>query len=47
MKCGARLSGQFISRPIGDRFGTDPGGESSSMVERGVILVPVADLAIS
>src|SRR5215813_7166110 len=39
----ARLSGQFISRPILDGFGTDPDGEASPFFERGVILAPVAD----
>src|SRR5262245_59130218 len=39
----AWLSGQFIGRPIGGRFGTDPDGESSPLFERGVILAPVAD----
>ncbi len=40
---GARLSDQFISRPILDGFLTDPNGESSPLFERGVILAPVAD----
>jgi len=39
----AWLSGQFIGRPIGGRFGTDPDGASSTFFERGVILAPFAD----
>src|SRR5215468_1578378 len=39
----ALFSGQFISRPILDGFGTDPDGEASPLFERGVILAPVAD----
>src|SRR5262249_44339987 len=39
----AWLSSQFIGRPIGDGFRTDPDGETSSLFERGVILAPVAD----
>ena len=39
----AGLSGQFIGRPIGGRFGTDPDCETSPFSERGVILAPVAD----
>src|SRR5215470_12085370 len=42
----ARLSGQFISRPILDGFGTDPDGEASPFFERGVILAPVADAVL-
>src|SRR5262249_48711066 len=32
-----------IGRPIGDRFGTDPNRQASSLFERGVILAPIAD----
>jgi hypothetical protein len=39
---GARLSGQFIGRPILDGFRTDTDGEASSLFERGLILAPVA-----
>jgi hypothetical protein len=39
----AWLSGQFIGRPIGGRFGTDPDGATSTFFERGVILAPFAD----
>ena len=39
----AWLSGHFIGRPIGGRFGTDPDGATSPLFGRGVILAPVAD----
>jgi len=39
----ALFSGQFISRPILDGFGTAPDAEASPFSERGVILAPVAD----
>src|SRR5262245_51991853 len=40
---GSWFSSQFIGRPIGDRFGTDPNLQASPFFERGVILAPVAD----
>src|SRR5262245_57150992 len=40
---GSWFSSQFVGRPIGDRFGTDPYLEASPFFERGVILAPVAD----
>lgn len=39
----ARLSSQFIGRPILDGFGTDQDGATSPLFERSVILAPVVD----